>query len=518
MKTMKKLMAVVMVLALGLLVALPALATDTEPTYEITMNSPQEGHVYKVYQVFTGDLSSDGKLSNVVYGNSGYGTEGQAVPAEELEELAENGAETFAKDHAADMTVDSGELNAANNYKLSGLAAGYYLIKDMTENVGTGDSYSAYMVEVVGNVNITPKADQPTLDKTVQDGENWSDVADHNVGETFQFQLTAALPGGNLALYDSYKLVFTDTMSAGITFENIDSVMVGGTRLTAEQYTANSVTAEDTGITTLTVEIADVVPIAGEAWGTAMNVVVTYNAHLNEKATMTNADGPTDNANGAKLTYSNDPTYTGDPAGTPTGDTTEDKAFVYTFKLDGTKKINSADGDILAGAGFTLYQGDTALQFVLVNGIYVLYSEKVFPDATEEEILTEIVSAEGTGEFNFAGLAAGDYVLKESTTPQGYNTCPDKTITIEAVLTEDTDVPNADITMTTADVESESIDGENTTPVENLDGTALTIINKSGATLPSTGGIGTTIFYVVGGVLVVGAGVLLFAKRRMSRS
>ena len=509
MKTMKKLVAVIAALALCLAMAVPALAEGEAATYQITMNSHQEGHLYKVYQVFTGDLSSDGKLSNVKYGNSGYGKEGDPVPSADLEALAAAGsAEDFAKKNAASMTVSVGDLSDSNNYTLPGLAAGYYLIKDETENVGEGDAYSAYVVEVVGNVDITPKADQPTLDKTVQDGETWSDVADHDVGETFQFKLTAALPAGNLALYDSYKLVFTDTMSAGITYEGIASVMVGAAELAEGDYTASYSTDEGTGITTLTVEIADVVPIAGEAWGSAMDVVVTYDVHLNEKATMTVGDGATDNANGAKLTYSNNPNSTGS-----TGDTPEDKAFVYTFMLDGTKKINSAEGDILAGAGFTLFKGDEALKFVLVNGTYVLYSEKVFPDATEEQILTEIVSAEETGKFNFAGLTAGEYVLKETKTPEGYNTCPDKNITIEAALTEENDAPNADITMTSTDTS-----GENTTPVVNSDGTALTIINKSGATLPSTGGIGTTIFYVVGGVLVVGAGVLLFAKRRMSRS
>ena len=213
-------------------------------------------------------------------------------------------------------------------------------------------------------------------------------------------------------------------------------------------------------------------------------ITVTYTAHLNENAYVNTAGGPTDNNNSVFLQYSNN------PINTSVGQTPESKVCVYTYQLNNTKYRDEVnENNKLAGAGFRLYSDEACHdedEIKLKMNDDGTYSR----DFSTEGKGVEMISGQD-GQFNVKGLDAGTYYLKETKTPDGYSACPDTTIVISA----------------THDVNHVDLSG-------NL---STTIINKKdgGITLPSTGGIGTTIFYVVGGGLMVAAIVLLVTKKRM---
>ena len=222
-------------------------------------------------------------------------------------------------------------------------------------------------------------------------------------------------------------------------------------------------------------------------------ITVTYTAHLNDKAFVNPASGSTENKNSVQLHYSNNPRDTE----SFWGSTPKSEVYVYTYQLSNTKYKNEAkEGNELEGAGFRLYS-DEAYEHEVE-----LYKEGDFyypiKNATDKTAV-EMKSA-ANGQFNVKGLDAGTYYLKETSTPAGFNTCSVTTVTIKAKHTGN----NVDLTDSTI----------NGTPL-STSGLSTTIINNSGTTLPSTGGIGTTIFYIVGGGLMVAAAILLVTKKRM---
>ena len=290
--------------------------------------------------------------------------------------------------------------------------------------------------------------------------------------------------------YKSYYINFVDTWSDGVTFEQIDSVMVNSTVLENTQY---KVTPTENG---MNVSIDDIIPHLGEGKALAgSTVTVIYSAHLNENAQVNNASGATDNKNTVHLEFSNNPNWDG--SGEPDkGETPKDTVWVFTYEVKNTKVDGSNDKAPLSGAGFRLYSDED-----LENEIQLIFdSDKgAYRPIKGEEEGVEMVSAEDTGIFNIIGLDAGTYYLKETTIPAGYNEMSPNPIvvTIKATHEELTDgTPNVTLS------EDSTMKNE--------------IVNNQGSTLPETGSMGTTIFYIIGGVLVVGAGVLLITKKRMS--
>ena len=385
--------------------------------------------------------------------------------------------------------------------------AGYYLVVDTTPfNPGDFDhAYNSFLLMVTHdnwNVPITPKAEKPSVKKEVfdnfdnQDGTSTGDFgssADHAINEKFQFKLTATLPASTdhaYDYYDTYAVCFKDTLSEGITYDGPDSVVIESKGNPGNRYDiTDSSTIDISKLESqnyFEVNIHDVKACAKDA-GFDLNdgatITFTYTAHLNEKAYVNIGSGSTENKNSVQLQYSNNP-RPGDYWGT----TPKSEVYVFTYQLNNTKRAETENGAPLKDVGFCLYSDEACAHKV------ELYKEGDFyfpiKDATDKKAVEEMYS-DKDGKFNIKGLDAGTYYLKETTPPKDYNACADKEIVISA----------------THDVNHVSLSG-------NL---STTIINKKagGITLPSTGGIGTTLFYVVGGGLMVAAIVLLVTKKRM---
>ena len=512
MKHIKKLASLLLVLVMVFALATTAFAEETT-TYSITINNSAEGHTYEAYQIFTGDLvEKDGTkiLSNIVWG-SGISEAGQtalgdaAAKAETL--ITEADAKAFAKAVAPYLTTAAGSANTVTDgkYVISGLAAGYYLVKDQDDSLtGDNDSYTEYIIQVVGNVTATPKSDVPEVQKKVKDindstdttKTDWQDSADYDIGDSIPFQLKATL-ADNVSSYTTYKVVFHDTLSKGLTYNNDAKVYIDGTETNGFAVTA-TVNADGT---TLTVSCDDVKAL------NAVNssaITVEYTAKLNENAVLGSAGNP----NKVYLEYSNNPNKSESGENHETGKTPEDTVIVFTYQTI----INKVDSENkpLTGAAFKLEK--------LIKG----------KDGAADTWTTvkEFTVDETTTSFTFSGLDDGQYKLTETKTPAGYNTIDPIYFVIEATHDATADTPaltvlKAYLTDENGNKKTEVKDGETVNiDLGTVDLTAgsitTTVVNKSGSKLPSTGGIGTTIFYVLGGVLVLAAVVLLVTKKRMS--
>ena len=504
MKHIKKLASLLLVLVMVFALATTAFAEET--AYSITINNSAKDHTYEAYQIFTGDLSGT-TLSNIVWG-SGVSEAGQtalgdaAAKAETLKTEAD--AKAFAKAVAPYLTTAAGSANTVTDgkYVISGLAAGYYLVKDQDGSLtGDADAYTEYIIKVVSDTTATPKSSVPTVEKKVKDTNDstgvtsdWQDSADYDIGDSIPFQLKATL-ANNVSSYTTYKVVFHDTLSKGLTYNNDAKVYIGGTETNGFTVTA---TVNADGTTTLTVSCDDVKALGA---GNSSVITVEYTAKLNEKAVLGSAGNP----NEVYLEYSNNPNKS-EAGSNETGETPKDVVIVFSYKTI----INKVDSENkpLTGAAFKLEK--------LIKG----------KDGAADTWTTvkEFTVDETTTSFTFSGLDDGQYKLTETKTPAGYNTIDPIYFVIEATHGETADVPtlktlNAYLTDANGNKQTEMKDGESVN-IGTVDLTAgsitTTVVNKSGSELPSTGGIGTTIFYVLGGVLVLAAVVLLVTKKRMS--
>lgn len=507
-KLLGLLLAAVMVLAMGV----PTFAASGD--YTITINEASAGHTYEAYQVFAGDLSeNEATLSNVTWGD---GVDGTAIltalkgteeettayencttaadVAKVLETCGENSSEmkAFADIVGQHLTeTTSGTLSAYNSenqsYTISGLAAGYYLVKDKDDTVSGADAYTDFILKVVKNTEATPKSDVPTSEKKVddendsstsEDTENWQDSADYDIGDHVPYLLTATLPD-NVSEYTTYTLRFIDTMSVGLTYDtNSAEVFVNGTSAGTVEPTIADYSGDDDRYTGGTVLTWDLGNIKAAPYNAGDNAVITikYTATLNSDAVIGSAGNP----NKMHIEFSNNPNGEG------MGETPDDTNIVFTYKVV-VNKVDEGENP-LPGAEFKL--------------------EKKQADETWTEI-TRVTISEDQTTFTFSGLDDGDYKLSETKTPDGYNTIAD----IEFTITAGHDIESDDPRLT--DLNGNSVTGEITFEAKPEDGSLTTdVINKSGATLPETGGMGTTIFYVLGAILVLGAGVLLIARRR----
>ena len=506
---MKKLVSFVLAMVLVVAMSAAAMAAD-DPTISVAAD---DSHTYDVYQIFVGDLFG-GILSNVKWGTNGTGTQGHPVAQNVLDELAavatqtKTDAEKLAViDDYVDLTGEA--FGTVTKARPLSVPAGYYLIKDKgVENaegkfeIPQGDSYSLYVVEVVDTVVINPKRSETQSHKKVddkndsdnsEDAIDWKDSADYDVGDEVPFKLTGIVTD-NYEDYETYKFVFHDEESEGLTFNKGSvKVFVDGVEI-KEGFTVE--TEDLTDDCTFEVRFADLKQITPKVHARS-EITVEYTSTLNEKAVI----GSQGNPNTMYLEYSNNPNVGGEGE---TGTTEKDTVIVFTFKVIVNKvaanpEYNENDADSqeylpLEGAGFTLYK-------------YVVDTEgegKWVPVGEE-------VKGEGKTTFAWERLDAGNYKLVETTTPNAYNTIADIEFTITAEHELISDSPKL------TSLSGNAITGEAIFTPKLDDGSLTTNVeNRAGTTLPETGGMGTTVMYIAGGLLVAAAVVLLIAKRRMN--
>ena len=481
MKNFKTIIGLIMTIVMAFSISLTAIA---ETTYTVTIKDAPKGHTYEAYQIFKGDLA-DGVLSNIKWG-SGVSADGQTALGDAVEKAKTltdvAAAEAFAEEVASYLTTAVGTVTtvADGNCTIDGLAAGYYLIKDKDKSLTGDEAYTSYILKVVKDTEATLKSDKPTVEKKVKDVNDsvadseteWQDSADYDIGDKVPFQLKATL-ANNVTSYDTYKFVFHDTLSDGLTYDaSTLKVYVDGNEIT-EGYTTNEPTAAGG---TLTITFADAKTVGA---GNNSVITVEYKATLNENA----VTGSTGNTNKVNLEYSNNPNSGGEGE---TGTTPDDTVIVFTYKV----VVNKVDKDnkALTGAGFTLYKKNS-------TGEYVAVGEEI------KDVTT----------FTFNGLDDGDYKLVETTTPATYNTMDPVEFTVTAdhdILSDSPALKSLNGNVTT---------GELTFTSNTTDGSLTSdVVNYKGSELPETGGMGTRILYLLGGVLVIAALVLLVTKRRMN--
>ena len=474
-----------------LALAVPTFAAENE----YTITAPDNGHTYEVYQIFTGDYY-EGVLSNIKWGQNGTGTTGEAVSSEIISELTGATGSDTEKLAVIEKYVDleSKEFGTVSNGNPLTVPGGYYLIKDVDgSQEGDDDSYTLYIVQVADDVTITPKADVPEFEKKVQDADDtagtttgWQDSADHDIGDIINFQLKGTV-ADNYDAYKVYKFVFHDTESTGLTFQEVTAVKVDGTLIDSGYQV---VTEELEDGCTFEVVFENLKSIESVHAGSV--ITVEYTSKLNENAVI----GSTGNPNTANLEFSNNPN---DEQGGETGETPDDTVIVFTYKT----VIDKVDGEQqpLAGAEFTLEK------FVADEEGADTYNEV---KGTWTKVGDAVVTEEGT-QFTFKGLDDGTYRLTETKTPDGYNTIEPIIFTVTAEHEVESDNPAL------TSLNGNKVSGEITfTPNQSEGSLTATVVNQSGLELPETGGMGTTIFYVIGGILVAGVGVLLITRRRMN--
>ena len=509
MKKTKKLAAVLLALVMLVAFAIPAFAQTR--TYSITITPTTANHTYNVYQIFSGDISgtdnnvtgtSGYKLANIQWGSS-ISDSPAFLEALKTKNNTKYAGCTTAGDvakaliSATDLDEFLGVLNtgtylgtAAATQKADGTSvtielenAGYYLVKDTLAAGGENEFVSDYIVQVLGEEEMTPKGDVPGIKKEVKDINDstdaagnyteWQKSADHDIGDDVPFRISATV-GSDYANYGTYAFTIHDEQSAGLTFNNDVVVKVGSNTIDSQYYSVET-TGLDGNCTFHVVfenlkEIQDVTIQAGSV------ITVEYTSELNTDAVVGSAGNP----NEVYLEYSNNPNAAG------TGKTPRDTVIVFTYKVD----VNKVDGNStpLPGAAFKL--------------------EKKMQNGDWKDV--DEITTDGTTTFSFEGIDDGTYLLTETKTPTGYNTIDP----IEFTVTGGHITTNGTTAAYVAPTVTDAVDLGFATTQDN-GGVETTVVNESGTTLPETGGMGTTIFYVLGGLLVVGAGVLLIVRFRM---
>lgn len=549
MKRLRKVKRVLAVLlTLALVITLSGITKDVayaaDPPFSITIsNSANDDgtHTYEAYEVFSVSLNASGEP---VVNGWGAGVNGDALldslkndttigslfatanSALDVATILTNNITVFASDTAANADFDTEtkafvKVIAANltttvagtsvNNVISGLPVGYYFVQDANApgpaNPTTGDNNGAYTRFILqlatdANISISSKSDAPKLVIKVKEdssstdegyGAGYNDVADYAVGDEVPYELIATLPT-NTSAYDTYKVVFNDTLDTVLENPKDFVVTINGTPIDSSKYTVS-----DTSTGTFTITIDDIFDATGVTDKTTLDgadIVVKYTATLTDDAVP-----GTGYENTVTLTYSNDPNDS-DSSSTKTGLTPPDEVIVFTYAQDFTKVDSVNEAIKLEDAKFVLCKGTGASKMyaTLDSNGKITGWVAALANATK-------ISSKADGTFRISGLDSADtYYLHETDAPSGY-AIPDNdvsfTINSDVIFTQTWD-GTVDGAKKTTGGNATAFIGDNI----NITNTKLT------ATLPTTGGIGTTVFYVVGTILIIGAGILLITRKR----
>lgn len=500
MKYMKKLITLLAALTLALAMAVPAFAEAATTTYTITINHGTG--TYEAYQIFKGDLHEK-TLSNIEWGDN-VTDEGRTKFGNAADKAKTITTEADAKAFAVEVAkylTDPAAGTGTDSITVSG--PGYYLIKNTS--VGEGEVFTDYILRVVGDVTVNPKSGKPTLDKQIRHNETglWGVVGDNQIGDTVEFRTLTTVP--IVSGYTQYTYVIHDEMSAGLT-SNVRSnedvtIKVNDETVLDKKYYTVTVDGTNANKFTVTVDVLNAIKDGKMVEG---NTLYTYyTGILNEKAKVYN-DGKQDNK--AYLEYSNNP-----HDNKTTNKTPEKVVYDWTFKM-GVKKVDGADGTPLTDAKFVLSKngncslgtiGDDGTPSTTTDLINLIENSDGSYTVAPAGYNGSVVNVMTAGDITINGLDdATVYYLYETKAPAGYNRL--------------TAAVRFEITATYSDA------GDNCTSVTatvNNDvqsSVSVNVRNNKGSTLPSTGGIGTTIFYVIGGGLMAVAAVLLVTKKRMN--
>ena len=407
---------------------------------------------------------------------------------------AQNKANNIAA--GATATVSADASNDKYTATFAGLDYGYYVVAVPGATLANTSGQYATLVSV-GRANVTAdiKGDLPTVDKKVQVGSTGKDVTDAKIGDTLTFTLTSTIP--DMSAYNTYTFNFKDTLSKGLTFGQVEFVKVEGVTdplTVGTDYTVTTPTASDN---TLAVAMKDFK--AKQQANAGKKITVTYTATLNENAVV----GGAGNVNSATIQYSNNPSTNG------TGESEPSKVRVFTYgftvdKYTGDQYTDAATR--LAGAKFTLApkNGDP-MSFVQVNAGSAT-ANAVYRVAKAGETGTTTITTPENGKVDFQGLKNGEYTLTETEAPAGYNKLASAIGVKVDGRNDGTDNTDATVTITYNN-DNGSVYGE------HASNGVIPVRNKSGVTLPGTGGMGTIAFTVIG-VLVIALGVAWTLKRK----
>ena len=474
MKTMKRISC--LLLALALILALSVTAFAEGETGSITISDAVVGQTYTIYQIL--DLESYNASANAyaykattawnTFINSdaikgtyvevdaqGYVTWKDGADAAAFAKAAQK----YAKDNS--ITNQGSVTATTTSVSFTGLDLGYYLV-DST--LGTLCSLDTTNPDVV----MEEKNEVPVNVKTVEEDStgNYGEKNDADIGQTVNFKSTITAQAG------AENYVFHDTMSSGLTYTGVTGITLNGATVDASNYTVSAPAADgDTFDVTFTQTFCDTLKANDQ-------IVVSYTATLNENAVIAGEGNP----NTSKVSY-------GDSSNTKY--TPDSQTKTYTWDVDVFKyTMNGKNETALAGATFTLSKNaDGSNPIALISkGNNVYRVAKAGETGTVTEITTD-----ATGKFTIQGLDADTYYLTETAAPAGYNKLAGPVTIVIG--------------------ENGVVNGTTEAP-QGVD--EVKVLNQSGAELPSTGGMGTTIFYVLGSVLLVGAAVLLITKKRMS--
>ena len=468
---------VALVMALAMIPASFAHATPegTLTGGSITINDAVPGQKYNAYQILYLESYNKGSGAYAYKANSAWETWLRTQTA--YVSFDDQGYVTWVKSadpaafaklaqvEAAKTTADATETAPAaaegatySSVSFTGLKLGYYLVDSTLGTLCSLDTTNP-------NVVMEEKNEVPTNVKTVEEDSTpgtYGEKNDADMGQTVNFQSTIIAQTG------AQNYVFHDTMSSGLTYKDVTGITLNGEAVTSN-YTVTAPAADgDTFDITFTQEFCDTLKANDQ-------IVISYSATLNENAVI-GGDG---NPNTSKLSY-------GDGSVTPDSQTT-----TYTWDVDVFKYTKNGEAEAaLAGATFTLSMSNTGANPIALisedNNVYRVAK-------TGETGTVTAITTDATGKFTIKGLDADTYYLTETAAPAGYNKLADP---VKIVIGE-----NGVVNSTT----------ENPQGVD-----VVKVLNQSGTELPSTGGMGTTVFYVVGGILVVGAVVLLVARKRMA--
>ena len=548
MKHIKKLVALMLALTLAMAMGMTVFAEPAAATtHKITSNSTT--HSYEIYQIFTGTVS-DGKLTSLKYGENTKtaANKGKAVSAEDMTKLS------AYTDAGTTQALDQSDIAFVSQFvDLEGAAfktiakdadpkyveveEGYYLIKDVDGSLdGTNEQYTLYLINVLKeDITITPKTGTTTSQKKVDDindstdeAGNLQDSADYDIGDWVPYHLKATI-ANNVSAYKKYHLTFTDTLESG-KFDGIETpvIKVDGTAIEAINSDAYTVSAD---YTTAATKDGFVVTVTFEPKGTATllpdalagkDVTIDFKAQLGTGAIIGNPG----NVNTLQLKYSNNPNSTDD---SDEGESPEDTVVVFTYDL----VVNKQDEDkaALNGATFALYKKYTDAQLAATGKTKVTeikYDNNnksyTIPANTNYVKVGNDIDGTSASTFTFSGIDDGEYLLVEVKAPNGYNCLEPKTFSVIGThaatadaLDKTTKKDNGNDVLTAVSGTGQITLAQHTRATDKtIDGVSTDVINQSGATLPTTGGIGTTIFYIVGAILVLGAGILLVTRRRMN--